>query len=139
MSSEIIVSGIDRTDSIDNPIPNSASLIINARKKGRTWEHVGDKEFKYTIQSMYTHLLWHYKLEKEDEIIAFHEQLRNICIIQIKSNISSINKKFLDDTGAANFELPAGEEIIYLRLQVSFSLIFTRTPASSTVISFPST
>jgi len=71
---EITLKGIDRSNSNENAIPEAASLILNARKKGSTWEYVGDKEHVgYFSQGSndingYLKFFWHYKIKGYYEI-----------------------------------------------------------------------
>jgi hypothetical protein len=63
---EINLSGIDRSNSNENAVAEAASLILNARKKGSTWEYVGDKISVGVDRSgtMYPHgYFWHYKIK----------------------------------------------------------------------------
>lgn len=107
---EIALNGIDRSNSNENGVPNAASLIINARKKGSTWEYVGDKEFigYATVASNYLGYYWHHKFSN-NLVIGYNSNTRKVDVIDIKKLVNQVSKRFINAAGTGDFTLSTEE------------------------------
>jgi len=130
---EINLTGIDRSNSNENGIPEAASLIINARKKGSTWEYVGDKIGAGINKGgvMYPYgYFWHYKIKgwystddtpvftKAEMIIAINEFEFNNVKYDRTIDVLTLNGlragAFLDSNGFNEFAFSADEKYLSL-------------------------
>ena len=140
---ELNLTGIDRSNSNENGVPEAASLIINARKKGSTWEYVGDKieAGVNMLGNIYPHgYFWHYKIKgwyywntdyydkamgdanfnKTDILISVCDckingvqQIKTIDILQFTKYMGYVD--FFRDSGGKNqFKIPFDEEYLSL-------------------------
>lgn len=107
---EIILNGMDRSNSNENGVPNAASLIINARKKGSSWEYVGDKIHAgyVTGGAKYSGYYWHHKFSN-NLVIGYNSDTRKVDVIDISKLTSQVRKKFIHATGTGDFTLTAEE------------------------------
>jgi hypothetical protein len=123
---ELILNGIDRGNSNDNGVQNAASLIINARKKGSTWEYVGDKEYigYATNASNYSGYYWHYKFGNT-LVIAYNSNTRKVDVINIKKLNNQTDKRFINASGTGDFTLSAEE--IFLSIHSLNNIIIIDT------------
>jgi hypothetical protein len=135
---EINLSGIDRSNSNENTVAETASLIVNARKKGSTWEYIGDKigEGINSLGRVYPHgYFWHYKIKgyydrnlddgifhESEMLIAVNDfeqngvkQNKNIDILlfQAKGGVGMVDH-FRDSSGYNCFEFETDEEYLNL-------------------------
>ena len=110
MAGEISLNGIDRSNSNENGVENAASLIVNARKRGSTWEYVGDKLWVgYTFNAeRYKAYYWHHKFSN-NLIIGYNTGTRKVDVIDTTAAMANVRKRFIDTDGNGDFSLSPDE------------------------------
>ena len=127
---EITISGIDRSGTHENAVPNAATLILNARKKGKKWEHVGDKVYLGHISESpntnndpdYIHCYWHYKYG-EDTVIVYNKRNGGIDAKTITDGCYKAS--FRDANNNNLFFIPKGEALLSIHSLNDFVVIDT--------------